>query len=28
MVIGAALTKVVDSVVADFIMPIVAVLTP
>jgi large conductance mechanosensitive channel len=28
VVIGAALTKVVDSVVADFIMPIVGVLTP
>jgi large conductance mechanosensitive channel len=28
VVVGAALTKVVDSLVADFIMPIVAVLTP
>jgi large conductance mechanosensitive channel len=28
VVIGAALTKVVDSLVADFIMPIVGVLTP
>ena len=28
VVIGAALTKVVDSVVADFIMPIVGVMTP
>ena len=28
VVMGAALTKVVDSVVADFIMPIVGALTP
>jgi large conductance mechanosensitive channel len=28
VVIGAALTKVVDSVVADFIMPIVGAVTP
>jgi large conductance mechanosensitive channel len=28
VVVGAALTKVVDSVVADFIMPIVGVVTP
>ncbi len=28
VVIGAALTKVVDSVVADFIMPIVGAITP
>jgi large conductance mechanosensitive channel len=28
VVIGAALTKVVDSVVADFIMPIVGVVAP
>ena len=28
VVVGAALTKVVDSVVADFIMPIVGALTP
>jgi large conductance mechanosensitive channel len=28
VVVGAALTKVVDSVVADFIMPIVGAVTP
>lgn len=28
VVVGAALTKVVDSVVADFIMPIVGAITP
>jgi large conductance mechanosensitive channel len=28
VVVGAALTKVVDSLVADFIMPIVGALTP
>jgi large conductance mechanosensitive channel len=28
VVIGAALTKVVDSLVADFIMPIIGALTP